>query len=129
VNILDENILKDERQLLQGWRIAIHQIGYDVGRKGMQDEEIIPFLHQLSRPTFFTRDEDFYERTLCHARYCLVYLNVEQYEVAVFVRRVLRHWNFDTQAKRMGSVIRASHVGLTVWHLHAEQETRFEWAR
>jgi hypothetical protein len=127
VNILDENILKDERQLLQRWRIAIHQIGYDVGRKGMQDNEIIPFLHQLPRPTFFTRDEDFYERGLCHARYCLVYLNVEQYEVAVFIRRVLRHREFNTQAKRMGTVMRASHVGLSLWRPHAEQEIRVEW--
>lgn len=127
MNILDENILTDERQLLQSWRIAIHQIGYDAGRKGMQDEEIIPFLHQSPRPTLFTRDEDFYERSLCHARYCLVYLNVQQYEVAVFVRRVLRHREFNTQAKRMGTVIRASHVGLSVWRLHVEQEIRFGW--
>ncbi len=52
MNILDENVLKDQRQLLHSWRIAIHQIGYDVGRKGMQDDEIIPLLHQLRRPTF-----------------------------------------------------------------------------
>ena len=129
MNILDENILKDERQLLQRWRVAIHQIGDDVGRKGMQDDEIIPFLHQLPRPTLFTRDEDFYERSLCHARYCLVHLKVEQYEVAVFVRRVLRHREFNTQAKRIGTVIRVSHVGLSVWRVHAEQEIRFKWDR
>jgi hypothetical protein len=76
MNILDENILNDQRQLLKMWRIMAYQIGDDIGRKGMQDEEIIPLLHQLNRPTFFTRDSDFYHRPLCHSRYCLVYLDV-----------------------------------------------------
>jgi hypothetical protein len=78
VNILDENIPESQRQLLQGWRISIHQIGHDIGRKGMQDDEIIPFLHQLRRPILFTRDLDFYDCRLCHARYCLVCLTVDK---------------------------------------------------
>ncbi len=127
MNILDENILNDQRQLLKSRRIAVHQIGDDIGRKGMQDEEIIPLLHQLNRPTFFTRDRDFYERHLCHSRYCIVYLDVGKYEVANFVSRLLRHRQFDTQVKRMGTVIRVFHGGITVWNLHAEKENRFEW--
>ena len=42
--ILDENFPESQRQLLRGWRVLIRQMGYEVGRKGMQDEEIIPFL-------------------------------------------------------------------------------------
>lgn len=42
MNILDENVLKSQRQILQSWRISIRQIGYDVGRRGMKDDEIIP---------------------------------------------------------------------------------------
>jgi hypothetical protein len=45
VIILDENIIDTQRRRLQGWRIAIRQIGYEVGRKGMKDPEIIPFFH------------------------------------------------------------------------------------
>ncbi len=60
MNILDENIPKNQRQLLESWRIRIRQIGFNVGRSGTQDAEIISFLQQLRRPTFFTRDEDFY---------------------------------------------------------------------
>jgi len=127
MNILDENILSEQRQLLQSWRITVHQIGDSIGRKGMQDEEIIPLLHHLDSPTFFTRDGDFYRRHLCHSRYCLAYLDTGRYEVASFVRRLLRHQEFDTQAKRMGSVIRIFHGGLTVWYLHAEKEKRFDW--
>lgn len=59
MHILDENILKSQRELLEGRRIAVRQIGVNAGRKGMLDEEIIPLLQQLSRPTFFTRDDGF----------------------------------------------------------------------
>jgi hypothetical protein len=129
VNILDENIIDNQRRQLKSWRVSVRQIGYEIGRKGMKDREIIPFLHQLSHPTFFTRDDGFYERKLCHTGYCLVYLDVRKEEVATFVRRVLCHRAFKTKAKRMGKVIRASHVGLSVWNLHAEKEERFDWDR
>jgi len=95
----------------------------------MQDEEIIPFLQHLRRPTFVTLDAGFYEGRLCHARYCLAFLSVKQLEVAAFIRRLLRHPEFDTQAKRMGTVIRISHAGLSAWHLHAQQEVHYGWAK
>jgi hypothetical protein len=129
VNILDENVLKNQRQILQSWRISIRQIGYDVGRKGMKDDEIIPFLHSLRRPTFFTRDLGFYDRSLCHAQYCLICMAVGKYEAATFVRRLLRRPEFSTQAKRMGAVIRLSRAGLRVWRLHAEQEIALSWGK
>ena len=93
----------------------------------MKDQEIIPFLHQLSQPTFFTRDDDFYERKLCHAGYCLVYLDVRKEEVAIFTRRVLRHPQLKTKAKRMGKVIHASHIGLSLWSLHNTKEEHLNW--
>lgn len=74
--ILDENFPESQRQLLRSWRIPIRQIGYEIGRKGMKDHEIIPFLHTLSCSTFFTLDLDFYRRSLCHAGYCLVCMDV-----------------------------------------------------
>ncbi len=127
MNILDENIVDNQRRQLKSWRISVRQIGYEAGKKGMKDRAIIPFLHKLSQPTFFTRDDDFYERRLCHSGYCLVYLDVRKEEVAVFVRRVLRQRVFKTKAKRMGKVIRASHVGLSVWNLHVEKEEHLDW--
>ncbi len=68
MNILDENIPKNQRQLLEKWHIHVRQIGINIGRMGMEDEEIIPFLIQIKRPTFFTRDEHFYDPNLRHAR-------------------------------------------------------------
>jgi hypothetical protein len=128
VNILDENIPESQRQILRSWRVPIRQIGRDVGRKGMKDDEIIPLLRGLRRPTFFTRDLGFYERDLCHARYCLICMAVGRNEVAAFVRRLLRHPELDTRAKRMGEVVRVSRAGLRVWRLHAEAETAFLWS-
>lgn len=129
MNVLDENIIDTQRRQLMSWRMRVHQIGYEVGRKGMKDHEIIPFLHQLKQPTFFTRDSDFYHPGFCHAGYCLVYLDVRKEEVATFIRRLLRQQAFKTKAKRMGKVIRASHVGTAVWGLHAEKEELFDWER
>src|SRR3990172_3026510 len=95
--------------------------------KGIQDDEIIPFLQQLRRPTFFTRDLGFYEPSLCHRRYCLVCMAIGKYEVASFVRRFFRHLEFNTEAKRMGAVLRISRAGLAIWRLHAEVEERLGW--
>ncbi len=127
MNILDENIPDEQRVLLAKWRMPFRQIGFESGRKGLKDTEIIPFLQTLSHPTFFTRDVGFWKRSLCHLRYCLVFLNIEEDEVAFFARRLLRHPQFDTQTKRMGTVIRASHEGLSVWRLHAAQEMHYSW--
>jgi len=76
--ILDENFPESQRQLLRGWRVPLRQIGYEVGRKGMQDDEIFPFLRHRRRTTFFTLDLGFYRRQLCHRRYCLVCVDVGQ---------------------------------------------------
>jgi hypothetical protein len=54
-------------------------------------------------------------------------LAVAKDEVAPFVCRLLRHREFDTIAKRMGTVVRVSHVDLSVWRLHAEQAIHIAW--
>lgn len=127
MNVLDENVLADQRQLLFSWRVPFRQIGLEIGRKGMNDDEIIALLLTLRHPTLFTLDCDFWQRGLCHARYSLVPLDVRQSEAAAFVRRVLRHPELNTQAKRMGTVMRVSHAGIAVWRLHAEQVTHHGW--
>jgi hypothetical protein len=69
--LLDENIIDSQRLLLQSWKIHIRQIGYEIGKKGMKDPEIIPFLHKTGELTFFTRDGGFYQKDLYHSRYVL----------------------------------------------------------
>lgn len=127
MNVLDENIPDSQRHLLRSWGIRIHQVGNEVGYQGIKDEDIIPLLHQLRAVTFFTRDLGFYRRNLCHNNYCLVCLAVSQYESASFTRRFLRHSEFNTRAKRMGKVVRITHVGLQIWQLNAENEKVLKW--
>ena len=129
MNVLDEHIPAEQRALLKSWRIPVRHIGCDVGRKGIQDDELMPLLHQLRYPTFFTLDFDFYQRGLCHQRYCLVCMDVYDDESASFVRRLLRHPEFVTEAKRMGAVIRISRKGLWVWRLHAGKEIQLDWPK
>ena len=127
--ILDENILDGQRMLLDSWRLAPKQIGVDLSRKGLKDDEIIPLLRQQHDATFFTRDVGFYDRKLRHRKYCLGLTNVGQNEVAAFIRRFLRHPNFDTRAKRMGLVVRISHSGVAYWRARAQTEIHTAWTR
>jgi hypothetical protein len=109
-------------------RIHSRQIGVDIGRKGMDDlHQIIPLLHSLRRPTFFTRDHDFYDPDWRHSGHCLVCLDVSPEEVAEYVHRFLRHKSFRTQAQRMGKVVRIRHSGLSWWETGDSTEHAASW--
>jgi hypothetical protein len=49
-------------------------IGIDVANRGTADENLLPHLHRLSRPLFFTLDKDFCRLEWIHARYGLAWL-------------------------------------------------------
>lgn len=125
--VLDENFSYRQRELLRGWRIRFQQIGPDLLRKGADDAEIVPLLHRLTRPTFFTWDRDFYVRDLRHGRYCVVYLDVAPTELARFTRRFLRHPSFRTTAQRLGTIVHVGHAGVRLWWLNAQAEEAFAW--
>lgn len=125
--VLDENIPESQRQLLARRRIRCHQIGVDFAEKGIQDDAIPSRLIAARRPTFFTRDLRFYAREARHSRYCIVILAVGRDEVAAFVQRFLRHPALDTQARRLGSVVRVSSAGIRVWRLRVEREELLVW--
>jgi hypothetical protein len=127
MNVLDENIPESQRTILRARRVAVRQIGMDLGRKGMEDDEVLPLLHQLERPTFFTLDEDYYERRWRHDGYCLVYLDIHREMAAEYIVRVLRHRQLNTKVKRMGLVICASPGGMRVWRILQERESRLAW--
>src|SRR5688572_17847809 len=74
--VLDENVPADQRHSLRKWRIRFRVIGVDVAAWGTTDENLIPALHGLPRPTFFTLDQNFYRRDWVHRGYCLVWLDV-----------------------------------------------------
>ena len=117
--LIDENISEIEIWRLREWRIAVRQIGPDVAKSSIGDDNILPVLHRLKRPTFFTRDKDFWNRRLTHPRYCLVFLDIREREgeIAAAVRRFLRQPAFNTHSKRMGKVVRIHPAGLNYWQL------------
>lgn len=128
MNVLDENIVRAERERLQSWKVHFRRIGGELGRHGMKDRnEIIPLLHKLHKPTFFTRDRDFYQFDLRHAGYCLVHLDVTYDEAALYIRRFLRHGSFRAPKQRIGNVVRVHHNGLSYWQVGSERENRINW--
>jgi len=66
MNILDENIVFEQRKISRRWRIPFRQIGYELSRQGIKDPQVIPMLLRLKQPTFFTRDFDYFDVRLCH---------------------------------------------------------------
>ncbi|MFQ5641942.1 MAG: hypothetical protein ACE5IR_28540 [bacterium] len=125
--VIDEHFPESQRQLLKGWRVRFRQIGYEIGRRGLKDPEIIPLLLQQRRLTFFTLDSDFDKLKYCHSHYGLVFLNVDEYEAATFIRRFLKQKEFNTLAKRLGKVIRVTRPYISVRERHFEHGVRFEW--
>jgi hypothetical protein len=126
--VLDENLPAGQRLLLRKWRIRVRLVGADVASCGAEDENLIPWLHHLSRPTFFTLDRDFHRRDWAHPDYCLVWLDVRGCQAAEFVRRFLRHPAFDTQAKRMGVVARVHASGIDYWRGNQRSKKSFAWS-
>lgn len=117
----------DQRQLLRGWRIPVRQIGRDIAPSGIQDENIIPFLLTLKRPTLFTHDDGFFHSALAHARYSLVWLDMKDIEAALYVRRLLKHPRFNTQAKRMCTVARVHPGGIQFWPRNRAVLQKLNW--
>ena len=113
--VLDENLPAAQQRLLRKWRMRFRCVGVEIATFGDDDENLIPHLHHLPRPTFFSLDRDFFRRDWAHAQYCLVWLNVPDDFAAEFIRRFLRQPAFDTQAKRMGVVARVYDSGVNFW--------------
>ena len=127
MNVLDENIVAQQCQQLEQWRIPFRQIGRHLSRKGVLDENLIPLLHRLPQPTFFTHDDDFFKASLCHSHYALIHLDVADKETAEFVRRFLKHAAFDTQAKRLGIVARVRSGGVQFWRKGRSTLQSMKW--
>jgi len=127
VNLLDENIRDDQRVLLRKWRIPFRQVGKEILRSGIQDEELIPFLHGLRSATLFTQDKGFFKRELWHKRYSLVYVDVRYNEVAEFIRRFLGHSQFETQSRRLGVVARIRSGGVQFWRIGQLNLQKIGW--
>ena len=100
----------------------------ETGRQGMKElNEIIPLLHRLRRPTFFTHDLGFFDHALCHKGYTLICLDVRAKETAVYIRRCLRHPEFQAEKQRLGKVILARQRNLSFWEIGKPRLQRLGW--
>ena len=126
--VLDENIADSQRRRLLAWRIRVQQVGHEIAQQGTDDSDIPRLLLRLRRPTFFTQDRGFNVRRLCHERYCIVWLDVRDDLIADYARRVLYHPKLDTQAERMGKVIRAGVATMRLWSIRATSEWEYAWS-
>jgi hypothetical protein len=113
--------------VLEAWRIPARQIGFDWGKKGLQDNEIVIALRRLNKATLFTRDVGFYRPEVRHLAYCIVVMKVGPNETAQFVRRFLKHPDFNSRAKRMGQIVRLSAASIASWRIHDQHEAHIEW--
>jgi hypothetical protein len=127
VIVLDENVLASQRDALAARRIRLCQIGSDIGHKGMTDESILTLLRQIRRPTFCSRDKDFFDKSWRHESYCLAYFDLRPLDVAQYVRRLLRHPEFKTWSQRRGCVVRVSASGILTWRANASRAVRYRW--
>ena len=73
--ITDENISETEIWRLREWRIAVRQVGPDLARRSASDQNVLQVLHRLKRPTFFTRDRDFWNHRLAHSDDFLAFID------------------------------------------------------
>lgn len=126
MTLLDEN-MPQARQMIQ-LRIALRQVGFEWGRKGMSDEEILTALRRQKRTTFLTCDQGLYRRENCHPSYCLALLAVPPTGAADLARRFLKHPLFRKFANRQGKVIRVQPTGITYWERNAARETHAAWS-
>src|SRR6266542_3076884 len=67
--VLDENLPEDQCVLLRRRGIHVRVVGVEVSALGTDDKNLIPLLHRLPRPTFFTLDRDFFRQDWTHTSY------------------------------------------------------------
>lgn len=128
MTLLDENVPDAQRRKMIKLGIPVRQVGFEWGRKGMSDEEILTALRGGKRVTFLTQDNGFYRGENCHGSYCLVWLAAPADEMAEYVRRFLKHPGVRTHAMRMGKVFRVGTSGITCWARGSEREAELSWA-
>jgi hypothetical protein len=128
VILIDHNIPEQQVEMLRRARLRPQQIGHEVGRPEWQDlEEILRYLHRLKLVTFITRDEGFFRHRLCHHNYCIVVVDGPVVEIAVYIRRFLRHSAFRTKKQRVGKVVRLSSTKISWWEIGVESQHRLSW--
>jgi hypothetical protein len=99
-------------------------------QQGIPDEGVPAILQTQRQPTFITIDRDFWQRSLCNPRYCILYFDLrgdQQMLIADLLRPLLHLPEFCTRARRMGKLARISTARVEYWQFPAQQLQRIEW--
>lgn len=91
----------------------------------IKDDAIPALLQQQSQPTFVTiNDRDFWQRTPCDARYCMVcfaWSDGRIGEIPQALRSVFRLSEFRTKGQRMGKIVRVTRGAVFFYDVYDRQ--------
>jgi hypothetical protein len=82
------------------------------------DDRVPEILRTLSKPTFVTIDEDFWDVRWCDPSYAILHFalrNDQQKNLPALLRALFRLPEFRTRAQRMGKVARVSAATVEWW--------------
>lgn len=92
----------------------------------IKDEAIPGLLAQQNQPTFVTINvTDFWQRVPASEKFCLACFAVTSLEIIhipALLRRLMRHSDFDTKAKRTGKVVRITSQGHATFYSITNRE-------
>jgi len=125
--VIDENVSELEVLRLRKAGIRVRLIGEEVARTWDADENLLPILLKLKKPVLFTRIRTFFSSNGYIRTTHSFWLDVHPNTVADFVQEFLRHPEFDTQGKRMGTVARAGVSGIRYWRAGNRQLRQARW--
>ncbi len=127
--ILDDRLDAPEVYLpIQRWVKALFLRDLRPGER-VPDQRVPEILQTLKQPTFITIDQGFWERTLCHPGYCLLYFGLrddQQEQLPDLLRSLLRRPEFRTRASRMGKVARITPTFIAWWQFRVTKLHRIE---
>jgi hypothetical protein len=131
--VLDEHLQsKGVEQAIRQWYVGSVVGITDLRPQTIIKDDAIPaLLSQQNIPVFVTiNTTDFWQKILLTDKYCLVCLAITTAEIPLLpdlLRRLLRHPDFDTKAKRAGKAVRITAQGAAmVYSINQNQPTQIE---
>jgi hypothetical protein len=134
-NQMSQLVLDDQLDLvellppLQKWItvVRLRQLRPD---EHVLDDRVPEILRTLNQPTFITIDKDFWDRTLCHPDYAILYFALRDQEQELLpglLRALFRLPAFRSRRQRMGKVARISAANVDWWQFRVSRLRHLEW--
>ncbi len=94
------------------------------------DDRVPEILRTLKQATFITIDQGFWDRSLCHPNYGILYFSLRSDQEELLpplLRALLRRPEFRTRASRMGKVARVGTTNLAWWQFQTPELLQVAW--